>query len=164
VGEETLPTGVWLEWERLSWLRHNWQLKFNNRIVATIKEVKKFKKQYEGSYEDVIIEMKYNMSKDHVLIWDSNAGDDVGIIENVLLRPSRFIMKNGDIYLLEFRENQGFLFSDENGDTLSVAKSDTRSIQYRPIFTLLKKPDERTISPWLIALLNFYYMIFHSGV
>lgn len=164
MGEETLPTGVWLEWEQLSWWRHNWQLKFNNRIMVTIKEVKKFKKQYEGSCEDVIIEMKYDRSKDHVLIWDSNAGDEVGIIENICNDTLRLIMKEGTLYLMEYHENRGFLFQDENGETLGVTKSDTWGIRLRPTFTLLKKPDEGTISPWLIALLNFYHMLLNTAV
>ncbi|MCE5297320.1 MAG: hypothetical protein LLG16_09520 [Euryarchaeota archaeon] len=137
----------------------DWQLKYNNNILAFIGAKKRFSRFFEAEYEGQSIRLEHRPRDDSVSIISLNTGEEIGIIVKLSFSwESSIIFANGQKFV--FRDvKEGWAFSEESGSTLAITNFNNMKSPMESKFTLLKQPNEEKIHPGLIAVLSQYYAL-----
>jgi hypothetical protein len=150
-----------LEWHFDTVLPKHFELKYKDRIVATMNLKSVLRYDFEGQFDDVLVRVDYHSWTDRATITNKTSNEVIGIIDN-FLSASKLTLKDGSVFTLESRKKVGFVLSDERGNIIGL--TDLRLWQ-KPIvskFTLYRE-DPRLPSPWLVALLTFYKALISSS-
>ena len=159
---ESIPIGEKIEWDMIK--KHNWELRFNNNIVASIKLKNYWKKKVEGSYDDipVIIEKRISPDRNDILFIDMITRKEIGTLS---IQPWKYLftLHEGRRFFVFRDDLKGvYKFTDENENVLmflwyNCIGQNTSTIKFLSI-------DENIINPWLMAMIGQYYAIRDGGV
>ena len=154
------PLGITLEWEMRSFFKPtDWNLRFHNEVIASLRARSRFGKSFEGSYLTNKVRLDYRPSDDRVSFSSLEDGVEMGIIVRLMTsHESKICLSNGRKYSIR-HEKRGYVFNDEEGNDLALTTFNNMTTPMRSTFTLLELPVKSEIHPYLIALLSHYYAI-----
>lgn len=157
------------DWRIIKIMKHDWQLSCDGNIVATLTAKRWLSGRFEGSYENVKIEISYSRSLDSSTITNSNTGEPIGVIvgltrlkiEGFKIPEPAQLKINGKTYNIILKKNLGYSLLRADGAVIAVTDVDAHSTPVRSAFTLLTI-DERPVNVWLLAIASHYYAINHA--
>lgn len=160
--EERTPVISGIDWIFDNVLPKHFELIYKGRTVATLNLRSIWRYDFEGQFDGIPVRAEYRWRTDRATITNKTNNEVVGFIDSFTVWPSKFTLKDGSVFTLEYKKKVGFALSDQEGNI--VGQTNLRFYQ-KPIirkFTLYKD-DPRLLSPWLVALITFYYALIHSS-
>jgi hypothetical protein len=148
-----------LEWRFSSaFAPKNWNLIHEGRTVATLNLKSRLRWDFEGQFGDVPVRAEYRSKEDRTIIIDKSNNEVIGIINGLYLHTSKFTLKDGSVFYLEFRKKVGFVLYDDEGNIIGLTHLNNSKTPISFKFTLYKD-DRKLLSPWFVALITFYYAL-----
>jgi len=160
--DERTPIISGLDWQFDTVLPKHFKLMHEGRTVATLILRSIFRYDFEGQFGEVPVRAEYRSKTDRTTITNKTNSEVIGIIDNMNLLKSKFTLKDGTVFFLELNKNIGYVLFDGERNIIGFT---TLNLLKTPIsfkFTY-NKDDCRLMSPWLVALITFYYALIHSS-
>lgn len=155
-----------LDWNLRGFIKPDWRLYYEGRLVASLVQEKILSYDREATYDCIPVDIKYDKKFDILTLRNSSNGDIIGTVENVrtsvrvgnAMERMWTVKHRGSIYTILSQRKpspEGSIFRDREGKALARTVFDSSAPQTSQ-FTLLSSED-LAISPWLMAMISHYH-------